>query len=116
MAEMLRSVELLAPAGNMECLHAAVTGGADAVYLGLDEFNARSHRFSSRHYVGHEHGPSLELHADFAHAAHETLVDDVEGSLARVNQLLAELLGLPAVTIKYRLCQLFNRCHVRPPS
>ena len=33
--------ELLAPAGNEECLHAAVTAGADAVYLGLDEFNAR---------------------------------------------------------------------------
>jgi putative protease len=34
-------VELLAPAGNMECLHAAIDAGADAVYLGLDEFNAR---------------------------------------------------------------------------
>lgn len=34
-------MELLAPAGNIECLHAAVTAGADAVYLGLDEFNAR---------------------------------------------------------------------------
>ena len=33
--------ELLAPAGSLECLHAAVTAGADAVYLGLDEFNAR---------------------------------------------------------------------------
>lgn len=34
-------VELLAPAGNMTALHAAVAAGADAVYLGLDEFNAR---------------------------------------------------------------------------
>lgn len=34
-------VELLAPAGNMAALHAAVTGGADAVYLGLETFNAR---------------------------------------------------------------------------
>ena len=33
--------ELLAPAGNETCLHAAVSAGADAVYLGLDEFNAR---------------------------------------------------------------------------
>ena len=33
--------ELLAPAGNMECLHAAVRAGADAVYLGLSSFNAR---------------------------------------------------------------------------
>ena len=37
----MRNVELLAPAGNMAALHAAVTGGADAVYLGLETFNAR---------------------------------------------------------------------------
>ncbi len=33
--------ELLAPAGNKACLHAAVTAGADAVYLGVEGFNAR---------------------------------------------------------------------------
>lgn len=33
--------ELLAPAGSEASLHAAVAAGADAVYLGLDEFNAR---------------------------------------------------------------------------
>lgn len=35
------SIELLAPAGNEACLHAAVRAGADAVYLGADRFNAR---------------------------------------------------------------------------
>ena len=34
-------VELLAPAGNMESLDAAIGEGADAVYLGLKSFNAR---------------------------------------------------------------------------
>ncbi len=33
--------ELLAPAGDWECLKAAVENGADAVYFGLDRFNAR---------------------------------------------------------------------------
>lgn len=33
--------EILAPAGSMEALEAAVTCGADAVYLGADRFNAR---------------------------------------------------------------------------
>lgn len=33
--------ELLAPAGNMECLDAAFGEGADAVYLGVKSFNAR---------------------------------------------------------------------------
>lgn len=33
--------ELLAPAGSLESFHAAVEGGADAVYIGLKDFNAR---------------------------------------------------------------------------
>ncbi len=33
--------ELLAPAGSLESFHAAIEGGADAIYLGLDTFNAR---------------------------------------------------------------------------
>lgn len=37
----LEHKELLAPAGDLSSLHAAVTAGADAVYLGLDAFNAR---------------------------------------------------------------------------
>ena len=34
-------VELLLPAGDKQSLRAAVANGADAVYLGLDKFNAR---------------------------------------------------------------------------
>lgn len=34
--------ELLAPAGDMACLKAAVSAGANAVYLGYDEFSARA--------------------------------------------------------------------------
>ncbi len=33
--------ELLAPAGDWECVKAAVENGADAIYFGLDRFNAR---------------------------------------------------------------------------
>ncbi len=44
-----RSVpELLAPAGDWECARAAVENGADAIYFGLDKFNARmrAHNFT----------------------------------------------------------------------
>ena len=41
---MQTKIELLAPAGNFECLRAAVANGADAVYFGLNSgFNARDH-------------------------------------------------------------------------
>jgi putative protease len=40
--------ELLAPAGNWDCARAAVENGADAIYFGLERFNARmrAHNFS----------------------------------------------------------------------
>ncbi|MEK6846484.1 MAG: peptidase U32 family protein, partial [Nanoarchaeota archaeon] len=34
-------IELLLPAGNWNCLRAAVENGADAIYFGVKEFNAR---------------------------------------------------------------------------
>ncbi|MGI8499993.1 MAG: DUF3656 domain-containing U32 family peptidase [Hassallia sp.] len=37
----LQLPELLAPAGNWECAKAAVENGADAIYFGLERFNAR---------------------------------------------------------------------------
>ena len=33
----------MAPAGNFECLHAAIQGGADSVYFGVGQLNMRSH-------------------------------------------------------------------------
>lgn len=39
---MTRKPELLAPVGNTESFYAALNGGADAIYLGLPEFNARN--------------------------------------------------------------------------
>ncbi len=35
-------IELLAPAGNMECFIAACNAGADAIYMGMPKFNART--------------------------------------------------------------------------
>ncbi len=34
-------IELLSPAGNLECLKAAVQNGADSIYFGVAKFNAR---------------------------------------------------------------------------
>ena len=38
----MKKVELLSPAGNMECLISAVQNGADAVYVGGKKFGARA--------------------------------------------------------------------------
>ncbi|MBL4638678.1 MAG: U32 family peptidase, partial [Proteobacteria bacterium] len=39
---MLRKIELLAPGGDVEAIKAAIVAGANAVYCGLDAFNARN--------------------------------------------------------------------------
>ena len=38
----MKKVELLAPAGNIDCLKAAINNGADAIYLGGKNFSARA--------------------------------------------------------------------------
>ena len=63
----MRTLELLAPAKNLECGLAAISHGADAVYIGADHFGARAaagnsvediqtlcdyaHRFGAKVYV-----------------------------------------------------------------
>src|SRR5436190_20211331 len=44
----VRIPELLAPAGDWDCAKAAVENGADAIYFGLEKFNARmrAHNFT----------------------------------------------------------------------
>lgn len=39
----MKKIELLAPAGNLECLKVAVNNGADAVYIGGKSFGARAY-------------------------------------------------------------------------
>ena len=56
-----KKIELLAPCGGMEQFYAAVNCGADAVYLGGIEFNARIgagnfllEEIFSKHRISHE--------------------------------------------------------------
>ncbi|MCI5137889.1 MAG: U32 family peptidase, partial [Candidatus Electrothrix sp. AR1] len=39
---MTKKIELLAPGGDIDCIKAAIIAGADAIYCGLDKFNARN--------------------------------------------------------------------------
>lgn len=38
-----KRIEIMAPAGNFECLMAAIQGGANSVYFGVENLNMRSH-------------------------------------------------------------------------
>lgn len=54
---MKKEVELLSPAGNTDCLKAAVLSGADAVYFGGGSFNARR---GAKNFVGKELDEAVE--------------------------------------------------------
>lgn len=56
----MSKIELLAPAGSMESLVAAVQNGADAVYLGGKSFNARQ-------FAGNFSDDELERAIDYCH-------------------------------------------------
>lgn len=71
--------ELLAPAGNIEALEAAIGEGADAVYMGLKSFNARlrSSNFSWREFEGavqsvHRLGKKIYVTVNTVCEEHET--------------------------------------------
>ena len=56
----MKKIELLAPAGNFDCLIAAVQSGADAVYLSGKAFGARS-------FADNFDNPQLEEAVDYCH-------------------------------------------------
>ncbi|MDE6060059.1 MAG: U32 family peptidase [Clostridia bacterium] len=71
-------LELLAPVGDMQCFDAAISCGADAVYLGLSDFNARrkAENFTTdslRSYVKKAHFYGVKVYITV-----NTLVKDCE--------------------------------------
>ena len=104
MADLKTKIELIAPAGNMECARAAVANGADAVYFGLEKFNARmrADNFTEEQLPGlvrflHEHGlrafctvNTLIFTDELAEAERELMLLDEAG----VDVIIVQDLGL----------------------
>lgn len=92
--------ELLSPAGSPEALRAAVQNGADAVYLGWGEFNARRNakNFSDQEFAQalldcHELGVKVYLTLN-------TLVSDRELPKALETAARASAMGVDAVLVQ----------------
>lgn len=72
----MNGMEILAPAGGEDQLIAAVRSGADAVYLGLNKFNARAnaHNFANaKDVVSYCHARGVKVHITL-----NTLIKDEE--------------------------------------
>ncbi len=107
-----RAPEILAPAGNWDCVRAAVANGAHAVYFGLDRFNARMRADNFRladlatlmPYL-HTHGLRgyvtmnvLIFPAEFAEAVEYLDALDAAG----VDAVIVQDMGLAALIARYR--------------
>jgi putative protease len=93
--------ELLSPAGDWQCLRAAVENGADAVYFGLDcGFNARARAVNFRPEELTDIFTFLRHRGVKGYVALNTLV--FSGELARVEQIVRDLAeaGADAVLVQ----------------
>ncbi len=104
--------EVLAPAGNWDCVRAAVANGADAVYFGLDQFNARMRadnftRADLGSLIPYLHGHGVRAYvtmnvlifpSEFAEAVEYLEALDAAG----VDGVIVQDMGLAAVISRYR--------------
>lgn len=92
--------ELLAPAGDSEAMRAAVTNGADAVYFGLDNFNARHRAENFTLETLRETMQYLHTHGVRGYVTFNTLI--FSGELVRAANYLAAIIraGADAVIVQ----------------
>ena len=92
--------ELLAPAGDWECVRAAVANGADAVYFGLPAFNARMRAANFTEDDLPKLMAFLHEHGVKGYAAFNTLVFTDELPLAEEQLLLFARAGVDAAIVQ----------------
>lgn len=97
---MIPKAEILAPAGSMECVSAAVRSGADAVYLGVGSFNARR---NAENFTFEELGEVVKYCHERGvkvHLALNTLVSDDELEEALLTAKKAVMCGVDALIVQ----------------
>lgn len=93
-------LELLAPAGSPEAVRAAVYGGADAIYLGYGDFNARR---NAKNFTREEFSTAItycHLHGVKVYLTLNTLLTDRELPVAAEVAITASQLGVDAVLVQ----------------
>lgn len=83
------SIELLAPAGDAEAMRAAIANGADSVYFGLANFNARHRADNVAGQTLHETLSHLHAHNVHGYVAFNTLIfsDELEQACDGIFQI-----------------------------
>ncbi|MCG9544097.1 U32 family peptidase [Vibrio sp. Isolate33] len=111
---MSRKIELLAPGGDVEAIKAAIVAGANAVYCGLDTFNARNRasnlsldELNGVIRLAHEYGCEVFLTLNVVLLEHET---------KSITKLLNQLVNTKVDGIIVQDLGLFNLVRKHFPS
>ena len=92
--------ELLAPAGNWDCARAAVANGANAVYFGLQQFNARQRADNFTDAQLPELMQFLHAHNVRGYAAFNVLIFTDELPVAERQLIALDAAGVDAVLVQ----------------
>ena len=107
----MNKIELLAPSGNIESFMAAVSAGADAVYVGLKDFSARSKAKNFSYNQLNEICSYAHQHNVKVFVAVNTLIKNSEIkdvikcleqiSLSKADAIIVQDLGVAYISKKY---------------
>lgn len=88
---MIRKVELLAPAKNLQCGIAAIDHGADAVYIGADNFGARVAAGNSIDDIGqlcrYAHQYNAKVYVTINTIIFDSEIDQVENLIRKLEEI-----------------------------
>jgi putative protease len=84
--------ELLAPAGSMEALKAAISNGCDAIYLGMQKFGARAYSSnfdmeSLREAVAYAHLRSVKIYITMNTIVFENEIPEMKAQMDELNAI-----------------------------
>ena len=84
--------ELLAPAGNMEALKAAISNGCDAIYLGMQKFGARAYSTNFdidtlKEAIQYAHLRNVKIYCTMNTIVFEEELEDMRKQLHTLNEL-----------------------------
>ena len=93
-------MELLAPAGSPDSLKAAIASGADAVYLGLEQFNARTNAVNFNKSNLRENIEFCHIHGSKVYLTLNTILYDDEIQTAFETACFAFNNGIDAIIVQ----------------
>ena len=84
--------ELLAPAGNMEALKAAISNGCDAIYLGMQKFGARAYSSnfdleSLKEAIAYAHLRNVKIYVTMNTIVFENETSEMKAQMHELNEI-----------------------------